>query len=79
MALPQSIAVIIVPRPWSQVAPGTIIVDTTGQQRESTLADYPPGMAGAALVCVFTDAELFARAMVAIVSAFPGVRIIDQS
>ncbi len=69
----------IIPRPWSQVAPGTIIVDPTGRQRESTLSDYPQGMAGAALVCVFTDAELFARAFAAILPAFPDVRIIDQS
>jgi hypothetical protein len=69
----------IVPRSWSQIAPGTIIIDPTGRQRESTLSDYPPEMAGAALVCVFTDAELLAQALSCLLPAFPGLTIIDQS
>lgn len=68
----------IVPKPWAQVAPGTVIIDGTGRQREAILADYPPGMAGAALVCVFTDAELLARALPDLLVAFPGLAIISQ-
>lgn len=70
---------IIVPRPWSTVTPGTIIVDAAGQQREARITDYPPDLSTPALVCVFTDAELLARAMLSIVPAFPGALIIDQS
>lgn len=70
---------IIVPRPWSTVTPGTVIVDAAGQQREATIADYPSDLGMPALVCVFTDAELLARAMLSIVPAFPGVLIVDQS